>query len=406
MLRVGSAGGGHGHRLPFGLALAAPGEDEVGDLLGVGRGSADLTGVLLERCDPPLDVGGPTARVVADAHAFARHHGADLGTELFLRVGRRAESFSDSLGERVAVHPLRMAGAVSQLVERRLVVVVRGGELHPLGEHDLVVVQVVERPVSGHVTDGDAAVFQHPLGLLVRLPERLGSGRGPGREPVGLLGVEDGVLPDDGSGHPLVAVDALAFVVLDGPPALVGEGDLPMVLEREDPCPLLALSDLAAPGLDLAVGSPADVDVAARLLDGGEVQAVAARVGASGIDVGGQHALARPPGLLPRCGALADLLDDPVGELAVIFVVFHRSSSSPCGSSEASRISSSFPTSSGKRPYCSANAGRDLEGLAPVAAQLPVELVERLDADALLVAWHVFTPCRLVLHRASSRRVR
>ena len=83
-----------------------------------------------------------------------------------------------------------------------------------------------------------------------------------------------------------------------------------MVLEREDPCPLLALPDLSAPGLDLAVGAPAHVAVAARLLDGGEVQAVAARVGASGIDVGGQHALARPPGLLPGRGALADLFDD------------------------------------------------------------------------------------------------
>ena len=91
-----------------------------------------------------------------------------------------------------------MAGAVPQLVERGLVVVVRGGELHALGEHDLVAVQVVERAVPRHVADGDPAVFQHPLGLLVHLPERLGSGRGPGRQPVGLLGVEDVVLADDG----------------------------------------------------------------------------------------------------------------------------------------------------------------------------------------------------------------
>ena len=88
------------------------------------------------------------------------------------------------------------------------------------------------------------------------------------------------------------------------------------------PCsPFLHLS---APGLDLAVGSPAHVAVAALLLDGREMQAVPSRVGASGIDVRGQHALARPPGLLPGRGALADLLDDPLGELAVIFVVFHR----------------------------------------------------------------------------------
>ena len=123
-----------------------------------------------------------------------------------------------------------MAGAVPQLVERGLVVVVGRGELHALGEHDLVVVQVVERAVSRDVPDGNPAVFQHPFGVPVRLPERLGSGCGPGREPVRLLCVEDGVLPDDRRAHPLVAVDAIAFPVPDGPPALVVDGDLPVVL--------------------------------------------------------------------------------------------------------------------------------------------------------------------------------
>ena len=118
-----------------------------------------------------------------------------------------------------------------QLVERRLVVVVRGGELSPLGQHDLVVVQIVEGAVSRDVTDGDPAVLEDAFGLLVHLPERLGSGRRPGRQSVGLLGVEDGVLPDDGRGHPLVAVDALAFVVPDGPAVLVVDGNLPVVLE-------------------------------------------------------------------------------------------------------------------------------------------------------------------------------
>ena len=139
-----------------------------------------------------------------------------------------------------------MAGAVPQLVERGLVVVVRGGELSALGQYDFVVVQVVECPVARHVTDGDPAVFQHPLGVLVDLPERLGSGRRPSRQPVGLLGVEDGVLPDVGSGQPLVAVDAIAFPVLDGPTALVVDGDLPVVLEGEDAGAMLAFSDLAA----------------------------------------------------------------------------------------------------------------------------------------------------------------
>ena len=35
--------------------------------------------------------------------------------------------------------------------------------------------------------------------------------------------------------------------------------------------------------------------------------------------------------------------------------------------------------------------GRHLEGLASVARELPVELIERLDANDLLVAFHGFT---------------
>ena len=165
---------------------------------------------------------------------------------------------------------------------------------------------------------------------------------------------------------------------------------------------------LAAPGLDLAVGSPAHVAVAALLLDGGEVQAVASRVGASGIDVRGKHALARPPGLLPGRGALADLLDDPVGELAVIFVVFHRSTSSsgPCGTLRGVPDLVFGAHVLGEEAVLFGQRGRHLEGLAPVPRELAVEVVERLDADDLLVAFHGLTPFLFVLHRASSRRVR
>ena len=120
---------------------------------------------------------------MADAHALAGHHGADLRAQLLLRIGRRAEPVGDPLGERGAVHALRVARAVPQLVERGLVVVVRGGELSALGQHDLVVVQIVERAVSRDVTDGDPAVLEDAFGLLVDLPERLGSGRGRAGSP-------------------------------------------------------------------------------------------------------------------------------------------------------------------------------------------------------------------------------
>ena len=54
--RRGRAGRGHG--FARGLALAVPREHEVGDLLRVGGGAADLAGVLLECGDPALDVRG------------------------------------------------------------------------------------------------------------------------------------------------------------------------------------------------------------------------------------------------------------------------------------------------------------------------------------------------------------
>ena len=71
MLRDGGAGGGHRSGLALGLALAAPRQHEVGDFLRVGRGAADLAGIFLGGGDPPLDVGGTPARIVAHPHALA-----------------------------------------------------------------------------------------------------------------------------------------------------------------------------------------------------------------------------------------------------------------------------------------------------------------------------------------------
>ena len=122
------------------------------------------------------------------------------------------------------------------------------------------------------------------------------------------------------------------------------------------------------------------------------MQAVAAPVGAARIDVRGEHALARPPGLLPGRGALADLLDDPLGELAVVFVVFHRSSSSgPCGSSAGVADLVLAAHVLGEEAVLFGQRGRHLERLASVARELAVEVIERLDANDVLVAFHGFT---------------
>ena len=180
--------------------------------------------------DPPRRgrAGRGHGRGFAHGLALARHHGTDFGAELLLRIVGGPESALDPLDERLAVHPLRMAGAVAQLVQGGLVILAGRGELSAFGEHDFVVVQRVERPISRDVTDGHPAVLEDAFGLLVHLPERLGRGCGPGREAGGLLRGEHGVLADDGRLEALVAVDALALDVPLGPSALVGDGDPPL----------------------------------------------------------------------------------------------------------------------------------------------------------------------------------
>ena len=170
-----------------------------------------------------------------------------------------------------------MAGAVAQLVERGLVVVVGGWELPALGQHDLVALHVVVGAVARDVADRHAAVFEHPLGLLMDFPERLGWSVGPFRQPVGLLGVEHGVLAHERHVEALVVVDAFALVVPDGLAMVVGDGEPLPILEGEDARSPLALPHLSAPCLDLAVGPPSHVAVALLLLDCGQVQAVPPR---------------------------------------------------------------------------------------------------------------------------------
>ena len=59
-------GGGTGsdgrYRLALSLPFPASRQNEIGDLLGVGRRSADFPGVFLQDRHPALDIGGPAAR--------------------------------------------------------------------------------------------------------------------------------------------------------------------------------------------------------------------------------------------------------------------------------------------------------------------------------------------------------
>ena len=196
--RRGRADRRHGDGVARCDALAVPNEHEVGDLLRVRGGAPDLARVLFERLDPALDVGRAPARVVADADALAGHHGADLGPEFLPRVlgdpnppsmpWMRVSRFIRSLCR--CCGPARGARSGSSGWRRGTAA---------LGQHDLVPLHVVVGAVARDVADRHAAVLHDPLGLLVDLPERLGGGVRALGQPVGLLGVEDGVLRTNGA---------------------------------------------------------------------------------------------------------------------------------------------------------------------------------------------------------------
>ena len=140
----------------------------------------------------------------------------------------------------------------------------------------------------------------------------------PKRELLGLLDVEDVVQLDE---RPL-PLDLLQC----RPPLLVPDGVAPLVaggaplpgVDVHDGRPLLALADVPAGLLDLAVAAPGRVGVAAFEPVQGQVQRVAAAVVAPAGEVVREDALARLPRLLLPRGALFERLDDARGELLVV----------------------------------------------------------------------------------------
>ena len=164
----------------------------------VGGRLVHLLRVCVERLDPALDVRGASAAVVPDADTLARHHRGHFGPEFFAGVLHAAEVPGAGC-EGVAVHPRGVAGGVTKFVKGGLVIAVRGRKLLTLGQRHLVRLEVVKRPVAAHVGDVYAALLDHPLGRLVRLPLGLFGevvGLAFQRQPVGLFDVEHGVAAD------------------------------------------------------------------------------------------------------------------------------------------------------------------------------------------------------------------
>ena len=140
-----------------------------------------------------------------------------------------------------------------------------------------------------------------------------GSERGfPGRQlqSVGLLHVENGVLPHHRPHVLRFLIDHFAVLVLADLPFLVLRRLLRPVLVEQDLCSLLSPANLPAHRFDLAVGSPPVVSPAFADLAAHEIQAVASGVGFAGCNIRRSDLFPRLPGLHPGRGAFFDLLDN------------------------------------------------------------------------------------------------
>ena len=244
------------------------------------------------------------ARLVPDVQPLAEHQRGDLRPQLLEGVLRASRDWS--LRGRGGSSRDGMRRAVGQLVQQRVLVGRRHGELGRFGHRDGVGARGVAGAVPAHVDDADVRVAGDPADGGVRL-----EGRGLDRrvvevEAVGLGDVEDVVDGGEEQGPVFLVVRVFG----------AGRGCAGALAPDEDRRALLALADHAAGAADLAEAGPAHVAVSAGQGGGEQEDRVVAAVAAAGGGVGGPAELAGLPGFLPRGDAGLERLDEAVGERA------------------------------------------------------------------------------------------
>ena len=85
--------------------------------------------VFFQHRHPILNIGRAALRVVSHAHLLSGHHGADLRPQFLAGILRAPKARRQAFFEGVAVHAVVMAGRMTRLVQRRLVVAITGSEL-------------------------------------------------------------------------------------------------------------------------------------------------------------------------------------------------------------------------------------------------------------------------------------
>ena len=235
---------------------------------------------------------------MADADTLTRHHRGHFRAEFFAGVLHAAEVAGTVL-ERVAVHPIRVAGGVAEFVQGGLVIPVRGRKLLTLRECHLVGLDVVKGAVAAYVADVNPALVNHPLGRLVRFPlgRRLRVLAPLQLEALGLLDIEHGV----GAHQRRAALLArLARLPRLAARAVHARALLVVELVKQDVGTLLAFTNLSAKLLDLLVGAPSVIRVPLGGLRHAQVERVPASVRPLAGDVRRELRLAGLPGFLPR----------------------------------------------------------------------------------------------------------
>ena len=251
-------------RLVGGLFLSQlVGANQPGDFFGVRRGAEDLARILLQRLDPACHVGDVLAGIVANAELLPQHHRPDLRPQLLARVAFRTEGMCQ-----VACQTGRVARGVPQLVQRGRVVTVAAQELAALRQRDRVLGQSVEGPVTGNMPDRNTRIGQNRVGLGMPFPLGADGPQRSWRQPVDLLGIEHHGAHDAGPLVPHHLADRLTLLVEHRLALGVPHRLQALPFPELDGRAFLALADLGALLLRLAIGHPSSVGEAAGLRPG------------------------------------------------------------------------------------------------------------------------------------------
>src|SRR5579883_2625677 len=253
---------------------------------------------------PGTNVGRMARRIVRNGALGCEEQAGQFGAQLLLRIVQVAEAIAFS--QRGPVEVARMAGPMSEFVQRGSVVIWRRRECRLGRQVNRIYNAIVEGPIVLIVQDARARAIQDRFGGLYDL-EFGALLRRVGRNSIDLFRVEHGI---DAVNHPrrgLVALVGIRLTTALLPLARCGR-KLPIFNLRSG----FASTDLPAALLRLLVAHPSRIVIAAPGGNRHEVNGVAATVRLFGSRIEWRRNRARLPRFLPRCNAFFEHANDGV----------------------------------------------------------------------------------------------